>query len=184
MPAPVPASQSPRLLTRGQVADELGVSKTQVRRLEAKLKPTVDATGVHRFAVEAVEEVRDRIVTRRRSLRTDRDAGDLAAEIFAALDDGVEPADIVKRLRVEPTRVLNLQAQWAHMRGVITIPQNLREHLSQLLGAGAVKSAPHLVLAVRGVLERARETEHGLRAELQKWQQSFEPFRFLSDMAR
>ncbi len=184
MPAPVPASQSPRLLTRGQVADELGISKTQVRRLEARLRPTIDASGVHRFAVEAVEEVRDRIVTRRRSVRTDRDPGDLAAEVFAALDDGVEPADIVKRLRVDPTRVLNLHAQWAHMRGVITIPQNLREHLSQLLGAGAAKSAPHLVLAVRGVLQRASETEQGLRAELQRWQQSFEPFRFLSEITR
>src|SRR6185369_7654148 len=93
-----PASQStPRLLTRGQVAVELGISKTQVRRIEAKLNPTVDASGVRRFALEAVEEIRDRVVTRRRSIRTDHRAGEVAAEVFAALDDGMDPADVVKR---------------------------------------------------------------------------------------
>jgi hypothetical protein len=183
MTASVPARPAaPRLLTRGQVAEELGISKTQVRRLETRLKPTVDASGVHRFSAEAVEEVRDRTVMRRRSFRTERDAGDLAAEVFAALDDGVDPADIVKRLRMEPTRVLNLQAQWAQMRGVITMPRNVRQQLAHLLGTGELASGAELVRVVRNILERAAHTEGALRAELLRWQQTFEPLRFMSEI--
>jgi hypothetical protein len=158
------------------VAQYAGISKTGVRRLEGTLlHPEIGPRGVRLFGEE---EVRTRLTTRRRVLRTERDLGDLAAEIFAALDAGTHSADIVKELRVEPRRVVELQQVWAEMRGALVVSRGGRARLSALLRCDEKQTADEqaFIPTVENAREAARHVENVLRRELATAHQQIQSF--------
>lgn len=50
--------------------------------------------------------------------------GEIAAAAFEALDDGVDAADLVKRLKIRPEIAESLMRAWCDMRGALFIPGN------------------------------------------------------------
>jgi hypothetical protein len=173
--AAAPAAPS-RRLTRSEVAEYAGISKTGVRRLEGTLlHPEIGPRGVRLFGEE---EVRTRLTTRRRVMRTERDLGDLAAEVFAALDAGTHPADIVKELRVEPRRVVELQQSWAEMRGALVVSRSGRARLGALLSCGEKETANEhaFIPTVENAREAAKHVENLVRRELAAAHQQIQSF--------
>src|SRR5688572_28098770 len=91
-------------LTRSQAARRLGVSVTTLRRMEgAVLHPEKGPGGVRIFDVSEVEASFLRVRASRHSPAAAD--GEIAAEVFALLDDGLNPVDVVKRTRVAPDLV-------------------------------------------------------------------------------
>lgn len=165
-----------RRLTRSEVAEYAGISKTGVRRLEGTLlHPEIGPRGVRLFGEE---EVRTRLTTRRRVMRAERDLGDLAAEVFAALDAGTHPADIVKELRVEPRRVVELQHAWAEMRGALVVSHSGRVRLSALLRCEEKETANEQTFlpTVENACGAAKHLENLLRRELATAHQQIQSF--------
>jgi len=114
---PVALASTPEamsLLTRAQAARVLGVSVSTVIRREHVLKPAI-VNGVHMFD----ERVLRREVTTIRHQQAigalGPTSGDVAASVFELLEAGVEPMQIVIRLRVPPDAVQALRAQWLEM---------------------------------------------------------------------
>lgn len=124
---------TPPGLTRGKVSTLLGISKTQLRRLEARVQPA--QVGPKRVRMFSGEQVDALIMSRRRTMRGGGEAGELAADAFAAFDAGTHAADVVKQLRIEPKRVIALQEQWAAMRGLLLVTNTARKRLEKMLGA-------------------------------------------------
>ncbi len=52
--------------------------------------------------------------------------GELAADVFTLLDEGVHPVEGVKRMRRLPSVVESLHAQWSRMKGHLLIPFEIR----------------------------------------------------------
>jgi hypothetical protein len=153
-----------RRLTRSEVAEYAGISKTGVRRLEGTLlHPEIGPRGVRLFGEE---EVRTRLTTRRRVLHAERDPGELAAEVFAALDAGTHPVDIVKDLRVEPQRVVELQQQWAEMRGTLVVSTSGRARLGIALRCENEATAHEQTFLP--AVERAQQAASGLETRLRR----------------
>jgi len=98
-------------MTRQAVAERLGISVASVRRMEGvELHPRVDAKGVHLFDPQEVEALAtDRVATATTEPPTI--AGEVAAAVFAALDEGESPARIVVALAVPPDVVRRLHAE-------------------------------------------------------------------------
>ena len=114
-------------LTRGEVAERLGISISTVRRFEAqeRLHPKVGDDGVHRFdvaevaalALELVDDPRSRL--RQRNADRAPDAvkltpGEEAAQVFERFEQRHTLAEIVIGVRVTPDRVRDLFRQWTH----------------------------------------------------------------------
>jgi hypothetical protein len=94
----------------------LGVSVSTLRRREGDLiQPVIDANGVHRFAESELRAVMVTVRHRQAVASMGPSAGDVAAEVFTLLDEGLHPAEIVKRLRLIPDAVVALYDQWARM---------------------------------------------------------------------
>lgn len=111
-------------LTRGQVADRLGVSVSTVRRYEgARLHPTVDQNDVRWFDEREVAAVAAELVNEASAKRTRgsapasapqaRSAGETAALVFERLEQRQSLAEIVIGLRVAPEAVRTLFDQWS-----------------------------------------------------------------------
>lgn len=107
--------EAPGLLTRTQAARVLGVSVSTVIRREHVLKPVV-VNGVHLFDERVLR--REVVTVRQRQAMGSlgSTAGDVAAAVFELLEAGVEPTQIVIRLRVPPDAVEALRAQYVEMR--------------------------------------------------------------------
>lgn len=102
------------LLTRSQAARVLGVSVSTVIRREHVLKPVV-VNGVHMFDERVLRREVTTIRHRQAIASLGPTSGDAAASVFELLEAGVEPTQIVIRLRVTPDAVQALRAQWADM---------------------------------------------------------------------
>lgn len=99
-------------LTRREVAEQLGISVSSVRRLEGTtLHPVQDEHGVWRFdasTLDAVPARRQRRAVRRRRPRP----GEVAARVFRLLDERRSLRDIVVVTRQPPELVRTLYRQW------------------------------------------------------------------------
>lgn len=103
------------MLTRGQVARRLGVAVASVRRLEGtKLHPRRE-DGRWLFAPDEVE----RVAAERVAGSPDREpagvrpgAGDLAAEVFALLDQRHSFSAIVRLTRQPPATIRKIYREW------------------------------------------------------------------------
>jgi hypothetical protein len=118
---------APAALTRGQVADRLGVSVSTVRRFEAqeRLHPNRDENGVNQFDVVEVAELALELADEPRARRlrnADRAAGaagtakrtpgEEAGLVFERLEQRQSLAEIVVGVRITPERVRELYRQW------------------------------------------------------------------------
>lgn len=112
-------------ITRAEVASRLGVSISTVRRYEGdRLHPKQGLDGVRKFdpaevatlAAELVgdpSKARDRLAPRvPGSKPVPRSADEIAAEVFARLEQRQSLAEIVIGARVAPDRVYALYDQW------------------------------------------------------------------------
>jgi hypothetical protein len=102
------------LLTRSQAARVLGVSVSTVIRREQVLKPVM-VKGVHLFDERVLRREVTTIRHRQAIGALGPTSGDVAASVFELLEAGVEPTQIVIRLRVPPDAVQALRAQWLDM---------------------------------------------------------------------
>jgi len=143
-----------KLVGRSQAARLLGVSKSTVRRMEGQgLTPVVGPNNTHLFHEEQVQSL---IVTRRSETGSpSRVTGDIAADAFRLLDEGLHPVDVVKRLRLEPDLVEALHLNWSRMRGQL------------VLSADGITSLHRLICGDEG--EKRPGTESDLVAIVQKW---------------
>ena len=140
---------STRIMTRAEVAAELGVSKPTVRRMEGRdLHPKKGPRGVRVFDAMEVR----RVVTRRLTARVGAPEvdGTMAATVFAALEKGTDPVAVVVEHALDPRQVIELQALRARLRGGLQLsPETLRA----LRGPDAlgvdVASEAELLAAVR-----------------------------------
>jgi len=104
---------APAALTRGQTARRLGVAVATVRRMEGtKLHPRrengqwfFDAQEVEHLARERATEPRPRPARR-------TDDGDLAAEVFALLDQRRSFSAIVRQTRESPGVIRKIYRDW------------------------------------------------------------------------
>ena len=129
-------------LTRGAVAEELGVHKTTVRRWEERgvLQPVVGPDGVHRFDREQLAHVRQVIDVRTRTVppKSDDYDGETAASVFELFKKGVEAVEVVMRTRLHPSAVRALQDEWMRMRGGYVIDAVQAGEISVLRGRAIV----------------------------------------------
>jgi len=93
------------------------------RNVENKKVMAVMDGQVHRFRESeirryAMEVRRERIIE---GVLEPEDIGELTAIIFELLDEGVHPADVVKRLRKPAKVVEEIHAQWVRMRGIFVV---------------------------------------------------------------
>lgn len=97
--------------TRHEVAEHLGISIATVRRMEGrKLHPVPDARGVRRFDADEVRALRAERTTRPASKREHH--GELAARVFEQFAGGADLRRIVVTVRVHPSIVRALYAEW------------------------------------------------------------------------
>jgi len=147
-----------------------------IRRLEnsGHLRPIISAAGVRFYGDEVVERV-----SRRRTLRAERDGGVLAAQVFAALDAGASAKDIVFRHCIEPRRVETLQLEHARLQRSIVVSGRDVDELEALLGTVCAAGAD-LVNAARrlvSVVQRHEADARRYEAREAQWQQAFQVVR-------
>lgn len=120
-----------RLLRRTEAARILGISKTQLRRMEGTdLRPVIGPKNVRLFDEEQVQAL---VITKRRGVRAEVDDGGLAAEVFTLFDAGSDPVDVVRTLRASPDRVEALHRQWARLRGLLVLSAAGRDSVRRSL---------------------------------------------------
>ena len=144
---PVPRG---KMLKRAEAARMLGISVSTLRRREGDLvNPIVGPDGVHLFDES---EVRSVVVTTRRRqtiAAMGPSGGEVAADVFAALDEGEHPVEIVKRLRYSPDVVVALRDQWAQMRGGFVVEADDADMLASLTHSPRPLDGASLVSVVR-----------------------------------
>jgi hypothetical protein len=97
-------------LTRAQVAKQLGVSISSVRRMEGReLHPKRLPDGTHVFAEDEIAAL---VASRPAPPPPPLSEGELAAKLFAMFASGKELRDIVIELKIPPRTVRELFAQW------------------------------------------------------------------------
>jgi hypothetical protein len=132
---------------------------------DGRLTPVAAPDGTMRFRVEQVREI---TVQRRVSSTVgegDASEGELAASLFELFDDGVEPADAVKRMRIPPRIVSAMFREWADLRGGMFVPEaQLRELIARFGLSTPLRGAPHLVEQLKRVWPNQMCTECGLES--------------------
>jgi hypothetical protein len=123
-------------VTREQLARVLGRDERTIRRWErTRLAPavTVGPDGVHRFDVQRVREL---IEVRETSSprRADAYDGETAARVFALFAEGVNPDDVVIRLKLNPVAVEAMHDKWLRLRGAFVVPQPITARIDPRLG--------------------------------------------------
>jgi hypothetical protein len=127
---------SPAALTRGEVAGLMRLSVTTVRRLEGReLHPRRSPEGVYLFDPREVEQARARRPPPSEPTES-REPGDLAAETFRLLRDGVNIRDIVIALRRPPAEIEALHADWARMGDTFVISSDVHSQLARMASHG------------------------------------------------
>jgi hypothetical protein len=123
-------------VTREQLAKVIGRDERTIRRWErTRLAPafSVGPDGVHRFDVERVRELIE--VRHHDALRpVDAFDGETAATVFALFAEGVDPADVVMRLKIHPTAVEAMHERFRALRGAFLVSRESAREISVLLG--------------------------------------------------
>jgi hypothetical protein len=114
------------------------------------------------------------LVSRRRRIGVEScDAGDEAAEVFALLEAGTHPVEIVMQLRLDPERVLASRDRWAAMRSALFVSANgLRRLAVSLQLPTSPGGECDLVEAVEGRLDAACKYQQRLLADLHTAQEA------------
>lgn len=140
------------LLKRGEAARVLGVSVSTLRRMEGtSLRPIVGPDGVRLFRSEEVQELTVHRVRMEPQKPSEYD-GATAARVFALLDDGVHPVDVVKQTQLDPRAVTALHKEWVRMRGgFIVSAEHVRdlEELNWIEGIFPISDAAVLLENLR-----------------------------------
>ena len=119
-------------LTRTEVAAILRVSIATVRRLDGRdLHPQRSEEGFYLFNPSEVEAARARRPPPPEP-RDCRDPGELAAEAFKLLRDGVDVRDLVIALRRPPGEIEALFADWERMGDALVISPRVRSQLARM----------------------------------------------------
>ncbi len=135
-------------LTRAEVAAELGVSSSTVRRLEgSELHPVTLDDGKHVFDPE---EVRAVARTRARS-GTASPRGELAARACELFREGKGSIDVIIALRQPFEVVLEWQRKYAAESGSLLVPESLAVRLKERF---FVEGEPFTAEGLRDLLER------------------------------
>jgi excisionase family DNA binding protein len=146
-------------ITRREAAERLRVDERTVRRWEqaGKLRAHRDADGGVRYAVSDIDQL-----AREHSgdapcgvdePERDLDPGELAAKVFALLNSGKDPREVVVELRLPPKQVQVLHAEWIAMGSAILLTHNDRCHLARSIGAP--RTVAELITAVEKVKAQA-----------------------------
>jgi len=147
-------SNSPKLLKRSEAARVLGISVSTLRRREGELiQPVIGANGVHLFEESELKTVMVTVRHRQAISSMGPSAGDVAAEVFALLDEQMHPADLVKRLRLAPDVVMALHEQWTRMHEAFVVTKDEAEELGMHARACRAKSARESVAQVKARVE-------------------------------
>jgi Tfp pilus assembly protein FimV len=137
-----------RLLTRGQVAQRLGLSLSSVRRMEGvQLKPIVGERGVRYFEETEIQTVLVR-VRRTRVPDDDRANGALAAAAFTLFRNGADVVAVVTELREAPAKIEELFERWKRLRGTILLDAKSLAALAGALGTSNPTDESALLAAV------------------------------------
>ncbi len=152
--AVIPAPNGGRMLTRPQAANELGVSVTELRRLEQKVLPAVrDARGYHLHSEEQIVEFKVRRSTMAASKASPID-GALASAAFTMFDEGASAVELVKAHQVPPSLAEELFAKWVSMRGGFVVDGETAAKIEMALRyyvEAPINSAADIVKALRAV---------------------------------
>lgn len=154
-------SSSGKLIRRTSAARLLRVSVSTLRRLEgSELNPIVDAGGVHMFDETEVLSLRHR---REQSILAPTETGGaIAADVFALLDTGAHPVDIVKQLRIAPQLVISLQEQWVAMREGFAVTSQQAKDLARLMLVESFSgSADKAIADIRARVEDLARVRYG-----------------------
>jgi hypothetical protein len=123
-------------LMRAEVAAILRVSIATVRRMEGRdLHPQRSEEGFYLFDPGEVETARARRPPPPEP-RDCRDPGELAAEAFQLLRDGVDIRDLVIALRRPPTEIEILYSDWERMGDALVISPGVRSQLARMARHG------------------------------------------------
>lgn len=129
-------------VTRREAAQRLGVDERTVRRWEGagRLRAHRDEDGVNRYhAVDIDRLAREHAGSAGAGGRVD-DAeqdphpGEIAARVFALLNAGRDPREVVVELMLAPTVVLGLHREWVDMGRSIILSYDDRCRLVRSIG--------------------------------------------------
>lgn len=155
------------MLSRLETAKAIQVDESTVRRMakDGRLTPVRGPGGNTRFRAEQVREV---TIQRRVSSSVsvgDTSEGEIAATLFELFDEGVDPADAVKRLRLPPRAVSATFHEWAELRGGMFLPEGqLREMIARFGLSTPVRGPGHLVEQLKRVWPSGVCTECGIES--------------------
>jgi hypothetical protein len=136
--APGGVPPSPTLVTREQLARAIGKHSRTIRRWErTRLAPalTVGEDGIHRFDLSRVRELVE--LDERSTPPTPEafDDGATTAVVFELFAQGVEPVDVVVRMKIPAAAVDALRGQWVALRGGYIIDPETAREISVVRGA-------------------------------------------------
>ncbi len=148
--APGGAPPSPALVTREQLARAIGKHSRTIRRWErTRLAPalTVGQDGVHRFDLARVRELVE-LDERGPPTPDSYDDGETTAAVFELLGQGVEPVDVVMRMRIPAAAVDALRRHWAALRGAYIVDRETAAEICAVRGA-TIRDADALLKDLR-----------------------------------
>jgi hypothetical protein len=149
MVAPGGAPPSPALVTREQLARAIGKHSRTIRRWErTRLAPalTVGEDGVHRFDLARVRELVE-LDERTPPTPDSFDDGDITAAVFELFGQGVEPVEVVMRLKLPATAVEALRRRWVAMRGGYIVDREIAAEICAVRGT-TIRDAAALLQCV------------------------------------
>ena len=151
--APPGTPPTPALVTREQLARAIGKHSRTIRRWErTRLAPalTVGEDGVHRFDVARVREL---VELHERSTPAPPDSfddGETTAAVFELFAQGVEPVEVVVRMKLPASAVDDLRRRWVVLRGGYVIDRDMAREICAIRGA--------TILDGKQLLKSLRET--------------------------
>jgi hypothetical protein len=157
------AAKPEKVIGRTAAARILGVSTTTVRRGEGRSLPApIKVDGMNVFREDEI-----RAISIRTRIGSAKDTGGLssaytgekAAEVFGLFDDGTNPIDVVKRLKLHPELVELLFLQWTRLREYVVLPGIALRELEQIpgvCGTFPLRTADHVLELVRESIRAAR----------------------------
>ena len=141
-------------MTRGQVAKTLGVSITAVRKMEdqGRLTPEIGPGRIRYFDVQQVQTVTRMRFAEKKTNGTGVVDGNLGADVFARLEAGEPPVQIVIQMRLPPDLVERLAEQHARMHGALLLTRENVDEIgsADLLGARP-SSASIMIAGIRAI---------------------------------
>lgn len=126
-----------KLVKRREAAALYGCSEPTIRRFErdGSLPPVyIDAANVRWHSRNAVLALKEKRAAAAAGPAVEI-GGDVAADAFAAYDDGATAADVVMRLRIAPNLARQLQDDWADLAGGFFVGGHVRAKLLEMLNA-------------------------------------------------